>query len=57
LPGGDILKHEKESTGMDFGTTRRSFLKGAAMLSGLMVLDPLIGYGAEKPKDFPTKQT
>jgi len=49
------LKREKESTGMDFGTTRRSFLKAAAVLSGLMVLDPLLGYGAEKPKDFPTK--
>jgi tripartite-type tricarboxylate transporter receptor subunit TctC len=49
------MKDEKKSTAMDSGTTRRSFLKGAAMLSSLMILDPLLGYGAEKPKDFPTK--
>ena len=49
------MKLEKSALSMDSGTTRRSFLKGAAVLSGLMVFDPRLGFGAEKPKDFPTK--
>jgi tripartite-type tricarboxylate transporter receptor subunit TctC len=49
------LKRKKETLGMDFDATRRSFLKGAAMVGGLVLLHPLLGYSAEKPKDFPTK--
>ena len=49
------MKRENENMGMDSGATRRSFLKGAAMVSGLVLLDPLLAYGAEKPTDFPTK--
>ncbi|MBW2148620.1 MAG: hypothetical protein JRG73_06840 [Deltaproteobacteria bacterium] len=49
------MKRENKKGGMEFDVTRRLFLKGAAALSGAMVLDPLLAYSAMKPKDFPTK--
>jgi len=49
------MKREDRKNRMEFDATRRLFLKGAAVLSGAMVLDPRLVYGAARPKDFPTK--
>jgi tripartite-type tricarboxylate transporter receptor subunit TctC len=49
------MKRKKIKGGMEYNPSRRSFLKGAAALSGAMILEPLLAYGATRPQDFPTK--
>ena len=49
------MKRKNTKSAMEFDATRRTFLKGAAALGGVIVLEPLLAYSATRPKDFPTK--
>lgn len=49
------MKRTYTESPMEFDVTRRTFLKGAAALGGVIVLDPMLAFGATPPEGYPTK--